>query len=167
MGGDGTGLDASHATRPGPGLFAARVRARHAGVVPECLGHLPIPVWLNEGLAVNTERRLTRSTAEHSPQQLRAKHLAFWSGREIQAFWSGQSFFQPGDASLLSYDLARIMVEQLSAMDWERFKCFVNNAKNTDAGAAAAQEHLGMDLGAVVCTLLEQEWSPECAPRAY
>jgi len=43
-----------------------------------CLAHLPIPLWLNEGLAVNTEQRLTGVQGSvHTPQELRGKHLAF------------------------------------------------------------------------------------------
>lgn len=129
------------------------------------LSHLPIPAWLNEGLAVNTERRLAASySSAHSPQQLREKHLRFWSEKEIQEFWSGQSFLRTGDACLLSYDLACIVVEQLAATDWERFKRFVLAANDADAGSAAAVDHLGMKLGAIVCALLEKDpslsWSP-------
>jgi hypothetical protein len=37
-----------------------------------CLSHLPIPAWLNEGLAVKTERRLSPSPGyQYTPMQLR------------------------------------------------------------------------------------------------
>ena len=90
----------------------------------------------------------------------------FWSVVSIQEFWSGQSFQEPGDANTLSYDFARIIVEQL-ARDWPTFTQFVLNAKHEDAGAAAAHEHLGLDLGELVTTLLERDtpksWSPDPA----
>lgn len=129
------------------------------------LSHLPIPAWLNEGLAVNAEMRLAAThSSVYSPQQMREKHQRFWTEKEIQGFWSGQSFLRGGDASLLSYDLARIVVDQLSAMDWARFKRFVLAANGADAGTAAADDHLGMELGATICALLEKEaslsWSP-------
>lgn len=128
------------------------------------LSHLPLPAWLNEGIAVNTEQRLTGVKAsEHTPQQLRQKHLEFWHESELQEFWSGKSFLRTDDGNLLSYDLARIMAEHM-AKDWESFKEFVLAADAADAGAAAAHDHLGVDLGEFICALLEKEpsskWSP-------
>jgi len=69
-----------------------------------CIAHLPLPAWLNEGLAVNVERRLTGVRPTHTPQQLRAKHAAFWREDEMQEFWSGKSFLRADDGNLLSYD---------------------------------------------------------------
>ncbi|HUG23368.1 hypothetical protein [Piscinibacter sp.] len=132
-----------------------------------CLSHLPIPAWLNEGLAVNTEHRLSPSgMPTFTPRQMHAKHLAFWGDAEIQEFWSGKSFLRNDDASMLSYDLARILVSQLSG-DWERFRSFALNADLSDAGASAGREHLRLDLGAVASVLLEREaaaaWTPDPA----
>jgi hypothetical protein len=129
------------------------------------VAYLPLPLWLNEGLAVNTEQRLAGvGQPRHTPEQMHDKHRRFWSVVGIQEFWSGQSFQSPGDANTLSYDLARIIVEQL-ARDWPTFSRFVLGAKREDAGAAAAHEHLGLDLGELVTTLLERDtpksWSPD------
>lgn len=144
------------------------LRQMEATVVHEMthgsVAHLPLPLWLNEGLAVNTERRLAGAApGRHTPEQMHEKHRRFWSVLSIQAFWSGQSFLEPGEANMLSYDLARILIEQL-ARDWPAFTRFVQNAKHDDAGAAAAHEHLGLDLGELVTTLLERDtpksWSP-------
>jgi hypothetical protein len=130
-----------------------------------CLAHLPIPAWLNEGLAVNTEQRLSpQGPGLFTPQEMQRKHRAFWGTPEIQEFWSGKSFLRTDDGNMLSYDLARIIVEQQSR-DWERFRDFVLAANVADAGAAAAQEVLGIGLGAYIAALLEQEpvaaWSPD------
>ncbi len=126
------------------------------------LSHLALPRWLDEGLAVNTEQRLTRAPAlEHSPQELRAKHLDYWGASEVQQFWSGDSFFRPDDGNLLSYELARILVAHMSG-DWESFKGFVRHA---DAGAQAAREQLNVELGALVCALLEQPYCPDWEPE--
>ena len=132
-----------------------------------CLSHLPIPAWLNEGLAVNTEQRLCSvGPSMFSAREMHAKHLAFWGDAEIQQFWSGKSFLRNDDGNLLSYDLARIIVSQLSA-DWPLFRSFVLHASAADAGAAAAAEHLDLDLGAVASALLEREtgnaWRPNPA----
>lgn len=133
------------------------------------LAHLPLPLWLNEGLAVNTERRLAGGdSSPYTPQEMHEKHLAFWGDDEIQEFWSGKSFHRPDDGNLLSYDLARIMVEQMSK-DWERFKLFVLNADWQDGGADSAQAHLGISLGEAACALLEKtdscKWMPD--PKSW
>jgi hypothetical protein len=132
-----------------------------------CLEHLPLPLWLNEGLAVNTEERLTGvKPSLLTPDRLHDKLRRFWSVVSIQEFWSGRSFDRPGDSNQLSYALARIIVEQL-AKDWGPFREFVLRADRADAGAAAARECLGLDLGSIVTVLLEREtpksWSPDPA----
>lgn len=127
---------------------------------------LPIPLWLNEGLAVNTERRLAGAPNEPlgSLAKRHEKMRRFWSVVSIQSFWSGESFHRPGESNELSYELARIVVEQL-AKDWEPFARFVRAAKAEDAGAAAAREHLRLDLGELVTALLERDtpksWAPD------
>ena len=129
-----------------------------------CVGHLPLPAWLNEGLAVNIEHQLAGARSTHTPQQIRSKHLAFWGEEEMQEFWSGKSFLRTDDANLLSYDLARLIVQQM-AKNWELFKRFVLAANHLDAGAAAARDHLGVDLGEFVCALLEREQPSAWAPN--
>jgi hypothetical protein len=138
-----------------------------------CLSHLPLPAWLNEGLAVNTEHRLCPPPSNvfggrDNPQQMHARHRGFWGAVEIQEFWSGKSFLRADEGNELSYDLARIIVAQLAA-DWTRFRPFALAADMADAGAAAAREHLGVELGAVAAALLQQppgaQWSPE--PRLW
>ncbi len=131
-----------------------------------CLSHLPIPAWLNEGIAVNTERRLcppTSSAGTH-PQQMHARHQKFWGPREIQQFWSGKSFLRSDEGNELSYDLARIIVSQFGTA-WDRFRPFVLAANAADGGASAAAEHLGVHLGDVVSALLEQETSMQWEPN--
>jgi hypothetical protein len=135
-----------------------------------CLSHLPIPAWLNEGLAVSTEQRLSPPPpAMFTPLQMHQKHMKFWGGDEIQEFWSGKSFLRNDDGNLLSYDLARILVSHFAAADWTAFASFVTAACIDDAGQAAANEHLGIELGAAVCAVLEREplseWSP--APERW
>lgn len=129
------------------------------------LAHLNLPLWLDEGLAVNTERQLAVALPSvHTPRELQAKHAAFWGHAEIQAFWRGESFQRTDDGNLLSYDLARILVEQLAKPSWPAFARFVTHAKRTDAGNASAKEHLGIDLGpsasALVCNTPSDLWAP-------
>lgn len=132
-----------------------------------CLGHLPIPAWVNEGIAVNTEHRLAGSGRPlYTPEQMHHKHLRFWGTAEIQEFWSGKSFLRTDDGNMLSYDLARILVEQFSR-DWDRFEAFALAANLDDGGSAAAMDHLEIALGTAVAALLEKEptseWEPDPA----
>ncbi len=130
-----------------------------------CLSHLTIPAWLNEGLAVNTEFRLCpppQPTA--SPRQLHARHRKFWQPKLIQEFWSGKSFLRSDEGNELSYDLARVLVSQFAA-DWDQFRQFALAADVADSAAASANEHLGIDLGAAVCAVLEREPEPSWTPQ--
>ena len=130
-----------------------------------CVSHLPIPAWLNEGLAVNTEHRLCPpGPGLLTPQQMHDKHLGFWGAVEIQEFWSGKSFLRNDDGNMLSYDLARIVVVQLGS-NWEWFRAFVLAADLADAGANACAAHLGVELGSVVCALLQRDSDPAWAPN--
>lgn len=138
-----------------------------------CLSHLPIPAWLNEGLAVNTEHRLCPPSADvfgsrPSPQQMHSRHQKFWGTCEIQEFWSGKSFLRADEGNELSYDLARILVSQF-ASEWKQFRAFVLAANMADGGASAAVEHLGVEIGEAAAALLEQPpgavWSPK--PEAW
>ncbi len=122
-----------------------------------CLAHLNLPLWVDEGLAVNVEQKLAgRGASPWSPQEMREKHLRFWGKAEIQEFWSGASFQRPDDGNLLSYDLARILVEQL-ARDWARFRQFAVAAEQDDGGAQAAHEVFGISLGQLFAALFEKE----------
>ncbi|RST47225.1 hypothetical protein [Variovorax sp. MHTC-1] len=130
-----------------------------------CLAHLPLPLWLNEGLAVNVENRIAGgSAAQLRARALNNRHKGFWGPEVIQEFWSGESFGRTDDGSMLSYDLARLIVAQF-AKDWHTFTGFVLQADAKDAGEVAAQEHLHVNLGAVVCALLEKDFSSQWAPN--
>lgn len=93
-------------------------------------------------------------------------HLKFWNAERIQEFWSGASFDRTDDGNLLSYDLARIVVEQL-AKEWDSFARFVASASREDAGASAALSHLGIRLGSCAAALLaiesNESWEPDLA----
>lgn len=110
------------------------------------LAHLPMPAWVNEGLAVNTERRWAPRLPQFQPHELAKKHHRFWNDETMQQFWSGKSYLRTDDGNLLSYDLAQRLIA-LIAQDHERLTRFVNLASSQDGGSQAALDVLGMSLG--------------------
>lgn len=123
--------------------------------------HLPLPAWVNEGMAVNTEQRLCRPQARaFTSAEMREKHMAFWNETTIQEFWSGKSWLRADDGNLLSYDLAQTFVT-LAARDGDAFVAFVNAADSTDSGDAAAHAHLGYPIVHLAEAVLgEGRWAP-------
>jgi hypothetical protein len=128
------------------------------------LAHLRLPKWLDEGLAVNTEYRVAGSRRLlHTPHELHRMHLKFWNAERIQEFWSGASFDRTDDGNLLSYELARIIVEQM-AKQWDSFAGFVATASREDSGASSAEKSMSIRLGSYATALLEidptESWEP-------
>lgn len=125
------------------------------------LSHLPIPGWLNEGLAVSVENELTGSSPLRMDDQLFSKHVNFWGEKEIQAFWSGDSFNRPDEGQALSYQLAQFAVNSLSG-DYEAFKQFANSANHIDGGESAANEIYAGSLGNLITQYFgEANWVPD------
>lgn len=127
------------------------------------LAHLALPAWVNEGIAVNTERRLCPvSRSEFDPRELTERFAGHWNAATIQQFWSGKSWLQAGDGNILSYELAATLVSLAARDDWQRFADFVNAADFTDGGEAAARRHLGFSLAVLAEAVLGAgAWSPE------
>jgi hypothetical protein len=125
-----------------------------------CLRVLPIPLWLNEGLAVTIENELCGNhPLRMEPERLR-EHAAFWNEETIQEFWSGRSFGRVDEGTGLSYELARYCIRAL-AHDLSSFVEFAQRASSADGGEAAAMEVYEGSLG----RLIEQffgpgDWSP-------
>lgn len=130
------------------------------------LAYLRLPTWLDEGLAVNTEHRLAGAArGQQTPQAMHQRHQRFWNAERVQEFWTGDSFHRTDDGNQLSYDLARIAVAQMAAGDWTAFSRFVTTASREDAGAAAARDALGLDLGDYIGTLVQADEPARWAPR--
>lgn len=127
-----------------------------------CLAHLPMPCWLNEGLAVNLEGVLTRPAPRlHTPVELLEMHREFWNPERMQEYWSGDAFHRPDEANLLSYHLGETMVTVLS-QNYEPFLAFAAAADLADAGEAAAREQLDLTLQDVAEAVLGPgDWAPD------
>jgi hypothetical protein len=130
-----------------------------------CLRHLPLPLWLNEGLAQAIERRFAPDYEDPFARLDRLrKQSGFWTPDSIQEFWAGDAFHRPDDRQQMAYGLALSLVETF-AQEWTRFKAFVREANHADAGLAAAHDRLGLDLGECMRLFLEQAEGDDWAPR--
>jgi hypothetical protein len=126
------------------------------------LQHLRIPAWLNEGIAVNTERRLSPPPGRplYTPDEMHEKHLAYWNETTIQEFWSGKSWMRSDEGNSLSYDLAVHFVA-MASRDFATFREFANAADRADSGDAAAHAHLGYPVAHLAEAVLgEGCWAP-------
>lgn len=109
--------------------------------------HLPLPVWLSEGLALLIEDHLTIHTLEIDTT-IMAKHQRYWNEKSIQHFWTGESFQATDQGQELSYHLSHILIRNLAKSDG--FLEFANEAHMHDAGEAAANTHLNISLAQLI-----------------
>ena len=147
----------------------------------DCVAHLPIPLWLNEGLAVTFQKSIAPlehsiTTSDHTKlssafmdwrpplmwDELAERHFAFWTEENIQTFWAGTSFFIPGESNELSYSLAEVFVKLLTERcTVDAFQTLLLSAQSGDAGQTAMLDILDTDLGDLAATFLgEGNWRP-------
>jgi hypothetical protein len=130
-----------------------------------CLGHLPIPTWLNEALAMRMEQVICGSDIFHLDQEIYDKHTAHWNEETIQQFWTGESWELPGDSFELSYNLAQVIwrkIEADLAAPRAEILQFIMGSHLEDAGEAACQSSFALSLGDLVIDFLgEGAWAPE------
>jgi hypothetical protein len=154
-------LDAGygHFVLPWSNLVDAERTVAHE-LTHACLSHLPIPQWLNEGMA-----RVMEGIATGGPgrlltiEELRDQR-GYWNAETIQLFWSGGSFHMPVDGFELGYTLGYHLVKVLSS-DFTRFRDFVLRAHAGDAGESALRVVFGGTLGSLVDPILGPgDWTP-------
>ena len=115
-----------------------------------CLGHLPIPTWLNEALAMRMEQLICASDIFHLDQEIYDRHAAHWNEGSIQKFWTGESWDLPGDSFELSYNLAQVLWRKIEAdLSASRAEIlqFILGAHLEDAGEAACHAIFDLSLG--------------------
>lgn len=124
------------------------------------LSHLPIPRWLDEGMAVSIEDIITSSSPLRMNNRLYSQHESFWGEDEIQEFWSGDSFYRTDEGQNLSYQLAQFAVDALSK-EYETFIQFTNKAHFSDGGELAANEVYQGSLANLISNFFgDGEWLP-------
>jgi len=148
----------------------------------DSVAHLPLPLWLNEAVAMTLQRTIAppqRSLGQSDQDalfsasinwrppvmwdELAERHYAFWNEQNIQSFWAGTSFHEPGEANELSYSLAEVLLQLLSERgNAVSIREFIQQANEADAGQTAALDRLGADLGEIAGTFLgEGNWRPQ------
>ena len=130
-----------------------------------CLSHLPLPLWVNEALAMRMENFVCgTSTFEMDPEIL-ARHREQWNPQTIQQFWAGSSWEIPGDSFGLSYSLAQVLWRKIEVDLRSRSDLlleFVGASDCLDGGESACQKAFGVGLGDLVADFLgEGDWAPK------
>ncbi|MBI5684758.1 MAG: hypothetical protein HZC54_06730 [Verrucomicrobia bacterium] len=129
-----------------------------------CLAHLPLPTWLNEGLAMTLENAIAGTAQFELDRESAGKHRAFWNDETIQEFWSGESFHRTDDGSQLSYHLSQVLMHRICFSESQtssQFRTFVQHSDYKDAGNAAARQHLNLDLTTIIEDFLGPgHWTP-------
>jgi hypothetical protein len=140
----------------------------HTALVHElthcALSHLEIPLWLEEGLTQLFEHDLGNKQFSLNPKEV-AEQKSFWRSEGLEAFWSGEGFSSPGDVQKYSYQLAEILMRLLLTdyqPRWFGFDQtpvralmnFIRFADRSDAGAAAAEDYLGLTLDEIAAKSL-------------
>ena len=130
-----------------------------------CLAHLPLPMWLNEALAMRMEELICGSAIFHLDQEIYDKHTAHWTEETIQQFWTGESWGIPGDSFELSYNLAQVLWRKIEvdlAVPHVEILKFIMDTHSEDAGEAACLTFFELSLGDLVLDFLgEGDWAPE------
>lgn len=129
------------------------------------LAHLPIPRWLDEGLARVMERKISGNASGWMDDDLLKKHHNHWTSETIQPFWKGEAFNNmDGEITRLNYSLAEILVDFLM-QDCPNHLEFIAQAHHQDAGQAAAEKSLGITLGDIAAKFLGPgDWTPKNLP---
>ena len=130
-----------------------------------CLSPFPIPLWLNEALAMRMEESMQVASTSLLDEEKIEKHHQFWNPDTIQKFWSGESWKMVGDGNELSYSLALILWRKIEVdigATREEIGRLVESATSDDAGQSAFRNVLELELEDLVADFLgDNDWSPK------
>lgn len=129
------------------------------------VSRLRLPLWLDEAIAVTVENSITRRNPYILDREMVERHQGYWTAAHIQAFWTGESFGFADDGHELSYHLAQFILNAIyqgGATPPDLINEFILQAGGSDdAGASAAREVLGFELGELLEHFLgEGDWDP-------
>jgi hypothetical protein len=118
------------------------------------LAPYPIPLWLNEGLAVTVEKHFYGKKMFLSAENFR-RHQELWTPENIEKFLSGEAFLQLDPE--LTYGLAEILVASLLELDKETFVRIIRNMSPEKGGAEVLKKELDVDLKEIIQDFLSQD----------
>ena len=125
------------------------------------LSHLPLPLWLNEGVTQVMEDMVVESSYFMVDREILARHRAYWDADTIQLFWSGESFLLPDEGQELSYHLAQVLFRNLMSDHPKQVKAILNQANFADAGNAAFVNAINTPLAQRAAQFLgDGPWTP-------
>lgn len=127
------------------------------------VAHLPLPAWLNEGIAQLTEDAVTgRDQTRYD--EVRETIGTYWTPETIQDLWTGAGFNRQDEGQLQSYHLSKVLTRNLTG-DMSRFRAFILEANAADAGESAVRKHFGVSLESLVTDYLgDGTWAPRPTP---
>lgn len=125
------------------------------------LRHLPLPLWVNEGVTQVMEDMVLGGSYFSTNHEIVRRHRAYWNPETINAFWSGESFSSPDDGQELSYHLSQVLFRNLMSDFPKHISPFLNSAHYADAGDQALQQFCKTSLADRVEQFLGKgTWAP-------
>ncbi|WP_442506027.1 hypothetical protein SH528x_004847 [Novipirellula sp. SH528] len=125
------------------------------------LRHLPLPLWLNEGVTQVMEDVVQDSSYFMMDHEILRRHRAYWNAKTIDIFWSGDSFYAPDEGQELSYHLSQVLFRNLMSDYPKAVKEILINANFVDAGNSAFVDSCNMPLAERVAQFLgDGPWAP-------
>ncbi|MEO1527167.1 MAG: hypothetical protein AAFX06_17135 [Planctomycetota bacterium] len=125
------------------------------------LRHLPLPLWLNEGVTQIMEDVVTETSYFMMDHEILRRHRAYWTSETIDAFWLGDSFYFPDEGQELSYHLSQVLFRNLMSDFPKAVNDILKHASYTDAGNAAFINACNVPLADRVAQFLgDGNWAP-------
>lgn len=123
------------------------------------VSHLPLPAWVNEGVAQLCEMWSTRRDNTRY-DEIKTTLDTYWTAETIQDFWTGKGFLRSDEGQMHSYHLALVLTRKLTP-DLPRFRAFLREVDATDAGTTALQKHYQTIPSQLVAEYLgDGDWEP-------
>ncbi|MCA9135490.1 MAG: hypothetical protein KDB00_01990 [Planctomycetales bacterium] len=123
--------------------------------------HLPLPLWLNEGVTQVIEDSVVGSSHFFVNAEIVRRHRDYWDRDSIHYFWSGESFQFADDGQELSYHLAQVLFRNLMSDYRRKVNDFLNTANYLDSGNGALIQTCGVSLADRVTQFLgDGPWAP-------
>jgi hypothetical protein len=128
----------------------------------DMVDNLPLPRWLNEGIAQFSEDLVPGYRAPIIDSAAVRLQRRYWSWFGIDHFWNGRGFLLK-PSQRVSYQLAEVLFRNLCADRNRRAGLgeFIGSAHRDDAGAAACEKCFGVSLAELVEEFLGPgDWEP-------